>query len=341
MANDNSSIMMPGQPIVDLSRPNGNQQLAAEIDPLAIIEQRNKLLDRILAVAVASTHAGQWTNLGGKPWPTGPAAESMARRCAVSMTNISREKIPSNDDKGPFYLWVYRATFALPGGRDVLEAEGTCSSRDSFLGTETSAGRALSEIDEGSVMKAALTNCRVNGITQLLGLRNMTWERLDALGIKQGDVAEVKYDQGAKGGGRGKSSDDLEVKFGKNKGKKLSECDDASIRWLLGCWEKDLGDPEKAKFHANSKRSIEIAKALLASRAAPQGGGDADAAPADGAPEGGAPKPYDRILAIAVEQKKTKDEAHAWLKEHGRATPGSITDADVAAFEKWASDIPF
>jgi hypothetical protein len=343
MANDGNTVPA-GQQIVDLARPMGNQQLAAEIDPLAIIEQRNKLLDRILAVAVVSTHAGQWTNLGGKPWPTGPAAESMARRCAVSITNISREKIASNDDKGPFYIWVYRATFSLPGGRDVLEAEGTCSSRDSFLGTETSAGRALSDIDEGSVMKAALTNCRVNGICQLLGLRNMTWERLESLGIKQGDVAEVKYDHGAKGGGGGKSSDDVELKFGqKHKGKRLSEIPDADVRWYIGCWEKDLADPEKAKYHAHSKRPTEIARAMLAARSAAQSGAAAPAgadAPAGGAPAGDA-KPYDRILAIATTNKRSPDEARGWLKEHGRTTPAAVTNEDVAAFEKWAADVPF
>lgn len=304
------------------------------------LEKRNRLLERILSYAISVTHKEQWTDLGGKPWPTGPACEAMARRCAVSWDKPESEKRTGEDERGKYYTWTYRARFTI--GRDEITAEGHCSSRDSFLGTGTKeeATRAIWEVDEGNIRQAAYTNMVVNGVTRLLGVRNLSWERLEALlGMKRDEVAKVAFDHGAKGGGRGKSSDDLEVKFGKNKGKKLSECDDASIRWLIGCWEKDLADPEKSKFHANSKRSIEIANAFLAARA---GAGDAGTPPADGAPAaGGAARPYDRLLAIAVEQKKTKDEAHAWLKEHGRPTPASVTDADVAAFEKWASDIPF
>jgi hypothetical protein len=332
-----TSLTPAAQQVVDLSRPGP----VNEIDPLAIIEQRNKLLDRILEVAIKSTHAGQWTNLGGKPWPTGPAAESMARRCAVSITNISREKLQSQDDKGPFYIWVYRATFSLPGGRDVIEAEGTCSSRDSFLGTETSAGRPLSEIDEGSVMKAAFTNCRVNGITQLLGLRNMTWDRLAALGIDPDGVAKVDYDHGAKGGGRGKSGDDVELKFGRGKGKNLSEVSDDDVRWYVGCWEKDLADPAKEKFHKFSKKNIEIATALLAARANEKAGTTA----APGAP---AASPWDRIRALdpTIPFAELKDLVKATTK---KANSRELVDADVqamaAVIEKRKADantdIPF
>lgn len=326
--NENTTMIPASQQTVDLGRPNGSQ-LSIDVDPLAIIEQRNKLLDRILEVAIRSTHVGQWTNLGGKPWPTGPAAESMARRCAVSITNISREKIQSQDDKGPFYIWVYRATFSLPGGRDVLEAEGTCSSRDSFLGTETSAGRPLSETDEGSIMKAAYTNCRVNGITQLLGLRNMSWDRLDSLGINEGKVAKVEYDTGAKGGGRGKASDDVELKFGKSKGKHLSEVGDDDVRWYVGCWEKDLADPEKSKFHANSRKNIEIAQALLAARA--------NAAAGTAAPAGAAPSVWQRMKALdpTVSEADLKTIAKTAT---GKVNAAELVEADIAKVQAAIGD---
>lgn len=64
--------------------------------------------------------------------------------------------------------------------------------------------------------------------------------------------------------------EDLEVKFGKNKGKQLSECSDGDVRYLIGRWESDLADPEKSKFHANAERSIVIGRAILASRSRAQ-----------------------------------------------------------------------
>ncbi len=336
-----NEIVPASHQVVDLSRPG---LPAGEVDPLAIIEQRNKLLDRILDAAIKSTHAGQWTNLGGKPWPTGPAAESMARRCAVSVTNMSREKLQSNDDKGPFYIWVYRATFALPGKYDLLEAEGTCSSRDTFLGTETQKGRELSECDEGSIMKAASTNCRVNGICQLLGVRNMTWERLEQLGIRQGEVAKVEYDHGAKGGGR-KPTDDVEIRFGKGKDKNLSELPDDDVRWYIAAWEKDLGDESKAKYHANSRRSIEIGQKILAARLTAKAGQGQNAG--QGAPQGqagnggqGAPAGtsspatvWQRVLALPEAAGMKQAEIAKEVKAAVGKSPADLAEADLAKIQ--------
>lgn len=65
-------------------------------------------------------------------------------------------------------------------------------------------------------------------------------------------------------------AEDLEVKFGKNKGKQLSECADSDIRWLVQKWEADLADPSKSRFHANAERSVAIGRAILESRSAGQ-----------------------------------------------------------------------
>jgi hypothetical protein len=254
---------------IEVARPSPSSMV--EIDPLAIIEQRNKMLEKVLDYAIRATHSGQWVNQNGKPWPMAAAAEVMARRCAVRVRDVKSKKLPSSDDKGPFYLYLVEATASLPGEWDSIEAMGTCSSRDQFLGTETGAGRALSEIDEGNILKAAYSNMLVNAVTRLLGVRNMTWERLAELGIDQGGAAKVEYRHGSQGGGgAAKPSGDLKVKFGRNKDKMLSECPDADIRWLIACWEKDLKDSSKSKFHANSQESIKIARAILESRSGAQ-----------------------------------------------------------------------
>jgi recombination protein RecT len=96
----------------------------------------------------------------------------------------------------------------------------------------------------------------------------------------EGDVAAL--DAEASGAGEGPAdagpaaetssgsapTEDLEVKFGKNKGRMLSELEDGDVRYLIGRWEADLADPSKSKFHANAQRSIEIGRAILSARSA-------------------------------------------------------------------------
>ncbi len=312
-------------------------------DPMAVLEARNRMMERLLNYAIAATHAGQWQMLGDKPWPTGPACEAMARRCAVSWDKPEAEKRDISDEAGPAYSWTYRSRFFLPGGLDSIWAEGHCSSRDQFLGTgATNNPRALPDVEEGNIRQAAMTNMVVNGVTRLLGVRNITQERLDALlgpGASEG-MGKVQYRAGAKGGGQGQGSQDVDLKFGKGKGKKLSEVGDDDVRWYIGCWEKDLADPEKAKYHANSKRSIEIAQQLLASRANEKAGTTAPSA-------GAAPaSPWQRIRALdpTISEPSLKEIVKVVTK---KANASQLVEADIdlvrqALAERAAgTDIPF
>jgi len=86
-----------------------------------------------------------------------------------------------------------------------MEAIGSCSSRDKFFAyvseirdrngnvIREASWKPLSEIDETNVMKAAYTNLLVNGITRLLGIRNLTWDDLKEFGIDKDKVAKVEY----------------------------------------------------------------------------------------------------------------------------------------------------
>lgn len=301
--------------------------IQSDDDWLAALDRRNKLMDRVIAYAITATHATQWMSIGGKPYPTGPACEAMARRCSVSVTDIECERTDSDDEKGSFYTWTYRARFSLPGGRDVIHAEGHCSSRDQFLGSppQKEGGeppkREPWEVEEGNIRQAAYTNMTNNGITRILGVRNLSWERWEALmGVKRDQVGKVDYQQGARGGGRQTSSDDVEIKWGNGKGKKLSELTDDDVRFYMEAWKKDLGDTAKAKYHASCKKNLEVAESILAKRANAAAG--VQSAPAAG---NGKPSAWKRILALeeakgvgAVDLKdvaeSTKTATEGWEK---------------------------
>lgn len=285
---------------------------------LQMIAQRDRLMTQILEFAIGATHAGQWVDQNGTPWPTAPACEVMARRCAVSWRDVQTLKRPSEDDEGSFYIYESRGDFSLPGGLDLIEAVGTCSSRDQFLGTKTKAGRALSDIDEGSVMKAAYSNMIVNGVTRLLGVRHLTWERLERLGISRGGVAKVEYQTGAKGGGEAPSKDGEPVcRMGRDKGKKLSEIPDLS--WYRGVIAKDVDNPQKARYaDANRKHVAEI-DAELARRANSKAGT---------VPKQSGPDPWARTYQLCKDAG-VKDISAFVAKITGKSHSSELKEEDV------------
>lgn len=293
-------------------------------DPMAVLEARVRMMDRLLNYAIAATHIGQWKMLGDKPWPTGPACEAMARRCAVSWDKPESERRDVSDEMGPAYSWTYRARFYLPGGLDSIWAEGHCSSRDAFLGTGIDYdNRELPDVEEGIIRQAANTNMIVNGVTRLLGVRNLSRERLDQLlGAGASDkMGKVAYEAGAKGGGRGKLEEEKPIPFGHSKGKKIGEAPDDDLAWLLGRMKEPASDP---KYEANNAKWVKAIEAELARRA------NAKAAPpaAAAAP---APTIYQRILALPEAKGRPEADLQVVIKEvTGKTSSAALVEADVA-----------
>lgn len=307
---------------VEILAPIKQDAPPTDADLLAIIERRNQMLERILDYAIRATHAGQWVDQQGKPWPTAAAAEVMARRCAVSVRNVQSNKVPSSDDKGPFYMYVVTATASLPGGYDAIESMGTCSSRDTFLGTQTREGRPLSEIDEGNILKAAYSNMLVNAITRLLGVRNLTWEQLITMGISPDGAAKVTFNSGSRGGGSSADPALEPLKFGKSKGKTFAELADADLAWYVGCFERDIADPEKAKFKAPTEKKLAAAKAEQAKRATNK-------------------TPWQQIQELGATGGMDTKAIGAQVKAlTGKTKTSELSAEDVAKFKAWVEDVP-
>ena len=75
---------------------------------------------------------------------------------------------------------------------------GTCSQRDAFFAKAKGEWLDSIEVDETNIMKASYSNFVVNGITHLLGLRNLTWEQVVNAGIDKSKVLKVDYQSGSK-----------------------------------------------------------------------------------------------------------------------------------------------
>jgi hypothetical protein len=174
--------------------------------------QRIEAVKQIKVMALAVTNASDWTDQGGKPYMQASGAEKVANLFAVSWT-LDEPTIEYEEDGN--YTYIYRGNFRMPGRE--ISADGARSSKDPFFTKydwidkivdgkpviingqkqRTKIAKPISEIDKRDVRIAAMTNCLGNGITRILGIRNLTWEDLLRYAeIRQADVSRIDYKSG-------------------------------------------------------------------------------------------------------------------------------------------------
>ena len=181
-------------------------------------EKRIDAVNKIKMLALRVTNQHDWVDQGGKPYLQASGGEKVARLFGISWT-IS-EPIFETDEGGHF-SYTYKGTFTLSGAS--IEAVGTRSSKDPFFkkysypkdenGNGVKTELPPSEIDKGDLKKAAFTNLIGNGITRLLGIRNLTWDDLQAANITKEGVNKVDYKKAGKQQEEIKSEGALSVNF--------------------------------------------------------------------------------------------------------------------------------
>jgi hypothetical protein len=162
---------------------------------LAVAEKRLINIKRIKEYALSLTNDRDWTNLGGMPYLRAAGAEKVARPFGVRIkVNGPPEKIRGTDVLGEYYIWIYRGTASLgANGMDELDVQGICSSRDKFFSIDDGVQLPVGEVDEPNIMKKAYNNLVMQGITRILGLRNMTWEEVKHGIADKSKASSVNY----------------------------------------------------------------------------------------------------------------------------------------------------
>jgi hypothetical protein len=174
-------------------------------------EQRIEAIKKIKKMALMVTNADDWVDENGKPYLQGSGGEKVA-----GLFNISwriDEPTFEQEESGHF-TYTYKGYFSM--GARTIEAQGSRSSKDPFfkkydwvdqvdkdgkpiIGEDGKVYRKrvekpIGDIDRRDVKMAAYTNLVGNGITRILGIRNLTWEDLSEFaGVKQDQVRGVKY----------------------------------------------------------------------------------------------------------------------------------------------------
>jgi len=154
-------------------------------------EKRIEAVKKIIRAALRITNHRDWVIIAGEPYLTASGAEKVARLFGISWYDMKIEEEEREDEKGKFFMFTCKAKFKL--GETEIEAVGTSSTRSKFFGWVKGKLRELHEVDIPSVKKTAMTNCILNGVKRLLGLRNLTLEDLKSAGISIDKITRVTF----------------------------------------------------------------------------------------------------------------------------------------------------
>lgn len=153
-----------------------------------LAEKRIEAINRIKRAALKVTNARDWTDQNGNPYLNVSGSEKVARLFGISW-RIDEPQLTLYEDG--HFGFNYKGYFTL--GLATIEFEGSRSSRDPFFSKAHGKVIPPSEIDRNDVKKAALTNTIGNGITRILGIRNLSWEDLKDAGIDISKIVKIEY----------------------------------------------------------------------------------------------------------------------------------------------------
>lgn len=211
------------------------------IDIARRAEQRVEAVKKIKELSMRVTNAGDWIDENRRPYLRVSGAEKVARLFGVGW-RIDEPSIEEHPDGHVSY--TYKGYFLMSGKE--IEVIGTRSSRDPFFSRARGGDVDPATINRGNVKKAAYTNCVGNGVTRILGIRNLTWEELAAAGIRREGSASVDRNSGP-----------CAPKFGEYAGKPLPEVPDAWLSRYADLLAKSIEDPAKVKFKALNQKMFD------------------------------------------------------------------------------------
>jgi hypothetical protein len=191
-----------------------NVPAIADDNLMRVAEMAEKRIDAVIKIkqmALKVTNPSDWVDQSGRPYLFVSGSEKIA-----NLFNISwriDEPVVETEADGNF-TYTLRGVFSIPGRS--ISAEGSRSSKDPFFtkydwnnGVKTA--KPISSIDRRDVRMAALTNLLGNGITRLLGIRNLSYSDLEKYaGITKDMISTVDYK------GKGKDKPPLQEPGKKN-----------------------------------------------------------------------------------------------------------------------------
>ena len=182
---------------------DSNPDLAAEI-----LDRRVAFLARIKTASLKITNTEDWINMGGKPYLQATGCEKLMAVWGIFIKSYTM--IPTVPEAQRMFRDGIPVAFSVEGyaGCRTFSSDpdhvskffaGRNSDDDFFRVRYEGEGdarhkvrRPMTEIDVLDVAKSAFSNFKVHVVTEILGIRNMTWNELKAHDIKAGGKVEFK-----------------------------------------------------------------------------------------------------------------------------------------------------
>lgn len=175
------------------------------IDALPVLAQRYEKLREICLKHVVNK-PGDWAIWGSEKQGYKPRLNDGAAAKLLSFSGIRaidgqtrKEMITLSDGKQKYIVW-HEARFLSPLGGELM-ALGSCASDDPFVASrwewsEQDRRKIKIQIPHedvayDNVVKAARANCLVNGVSALLGLKNVEVKELEEMGIDTDAIETV------------------------------------------------------------------------------------------------------------------------------------------------------
>jgi hypothetical protein len=172
-----------------------------------MFEKRSNLMRRIKAVAMKATNMADWVDFGKKPYLQATGAEKVRAELGLKLRIIGGGRRTETDEKGKYHIYSLTLEISHPalGG---IEAVGIKSTRNKFFAIKThwegdqkvSVDVPQCDIKQEDVEKSAYSNALARAVTEFCGLRNLTWDEVNAALGKtdmQSQVTGVEF--GSKG----------------------------------------------------------------------------------------------------------------------------------------------
>ena len=166
-----------------------------------------KLVESCRRAALVITTNEDWTNQYGKPYLGASGCQRLRAFFNVYVKDVKKkeyldkEGFPVCDFEGIIGAIIKKSTLGLlkPGEEDVelFHPEGYFfggrTGKDEFFRKRKDGWLSAEEVDKSQLRGTAYSNFEANGISRLLGFRNLIWQELAQYGIQQSKVATFDY----------------------------------------------------------------------------------------------------------------------------------------------------
>jgi hypothetical protein len=176
--------------------------LAGQADLVASLEQRLDQMERVCRAVVRTTKPSQWQIFGDSVYMEADAALTIARGIGL---HISAPEYEYNELGGGAVQCQCTIRVEL-GGRE-FEDIGDCDTFDEFLKKRKKdledSGAVDSQIHEALILelkKKAKANALSRAVSGWIGVRGLTPEEMQELGLNIGKVKRTVFNKGTKGG---------------------------------------------------------------------------------------------------------------------------------------------